>query len=210
MKFSLLPKEEKFFELFEAQAEFALKGAMALLEMAKNFENVSPAVHKEEAAAIKAIEHEGDKITFEVTQRLARTFITPLEREDIHALSSSLDDILDAVEGVASRLVIFQVKIIPPECLKLCEILVSACQSLIPATREISHPSNIHSHCVRVKQLENEADEVSRHATAELFQSQAEARELIKWKELYGRLEAATDACEDAAKVLESIALKNA
>jgi len=200
----LLPVEPKFFELFERQSAVVLEAARALQEMAYHYDRVG-----ERAQAIKDLESRGDHITHEVIDNLNRTFITPFDREDIHALASALDDVLDNIEGVSSRFELFQIKKITPETVHLISIIEKSCIAIHEAVKHLRDFRRVLEYCVQINQLENEADHISRTSTARLFEEAADFRELIKWKELYGRLEATTDDCEDVANILEGIVVKN-
>jgi uncharacterized protein len=200
----LLPTETRFFDLFAAQANKVLEGAQALREMVEHYENVD-----EKARRIKQIESEGDELTHSLIDKLNRTFITPFDREDIHALASALDDVLDNIEGVASRLALFRVKSVTPEVIELTKVIVRSCEAIQAAVSHLRDLKTIPPHLIKINDLENEADFISRNTTAQLFDTASDFRELIKWKELYGRLEATTDDCEDVANILEGIVVKN-
>jgi predicted phosphate transport protein (TIGR00153 family) len=200
----LLPREVEFFELFETQASKVLEAARALQEMARHYERID-----EKARHIKVLETQGDHVTHEIIDRLNRTFITPFDREDIHALASSLDDVLDNIEGVSSRFALFNIKRITPESLQLISIVEQSCAAIYEAVKQLRDFKRISEHLIQINHLENEADHISRNTTAKLFHEENDFRELIKWKELYGRLEATTDDCEDVANILEGIVVKN-
>jgi predicted phosphate transport protein (TIGR00153 family) len=202
--FRLLPTETRFFDLFEAQSNKVLEGARALKEMVERYENVD-----EKARRIKQIESEGDELTHNIIDRLNRTFITPFDREDIHALASGLDDVLDNIEGVASRLALFRVRSVTPEAIELVSVIERSCVAIQAAMSHLRHLKGIEAYLIQINDLENEADFISRNTTAQLFEQASDFRELIKWKELYGRLEATTDDCEDVANILEGIVVKN-
>ena len=202
--FRLLPTEPKFFALFEAQSATVLEGARALQELGRNFDHV-----EEKARRIKELETKGDHITHNLIDNLNRTFITPFDREDIHALASALDDVLDNIEGVSSRFALFKVQRITPETMALIDIIEKACQMVHEAVKNLRDFKRIQEYCIEINKLENDADLISRNMTARLFEDAADFRELIKWKELYGRLEATTDDCEDVANILEGIVVKN-
>jgi len=202
--FRLLPTEVRFFDLFETQAAKVLEAARALKELAHHYERV-----EEKARHIKGLESDGDRITHEIINKLNRTFITPFDREDIHALASSLDDVLDNIEGVSSRLALFKVQTITPEAIELVSVVERSCLAIHGAVTHLRDLKLIAPFCVQINELENEADFISRNTTARLFEEATDFRELIKWKELYGRLEATTDDCEDVANILEGIVVKN-
>lgn len=200
----LLPRETRFFDLFESQASKVLEAARALHEMARNYEQI-----EEKARHIKVLETQADHITHDIIDKLNRTFITPLDREDIYSLASALDDVLDNIEGVSSRLALFRIRAVTPETLQLTSIIEQACHAICDAVTHLRDPRKINEFCIQINHLENEADHISRNTTAKLFEEEADFRELIKWKEIYGRLEATTDDCEDVANILEGIVVKN-
>ena len=202
--FRLLPTEPRFFDLFKLQAATVLEAARALQDMARNFERV-----EERAQHIKELESKGDTITHSLIKKLNRTFITPFDREDIHALASALDDVLDNIEGVSSRFALFHVTSITPETVDLIAIIEQACTTIHDAVKELPDLKRVQDYCIRINHLENQADHISRTITAKLFENETDFRDLIKWKELYGRLEATTDDCEDVANILEGIYVKN-
>jgi predicted phosphate transport protein (TIGR00153 family) len=200
----LLPQETKFFDLFEAQAAKVHEAARALEDLARHYEHV-----QEKARHIKVLESQSDHITHDIIDKLNRTFITPFDREDIHALASALDDVLDNIEGVASRLALFEIPNVTPEVIQLTSIIEQACTAMQQAVAHMRDFTKINEYLIQINHLENDADIISRNATAELFRNAADFRELIKWKEIYGRLEATTDDCEDVANILEGIVVKN-
>jgi predicted phosphate transport protein (TIGR00153 family) len=200
----LLPKEMRFFELFESHAAKVHEAARALHEMARNYEQPD-----EKARHIKVLETQADHITHDIIDKLNRTFITPFDREDIHALASALDDVLDNIEGVSSRLTLFKIRSVTPETLQLTSIIEQACGAIVDAVKQLKDLKKINEYSIQIKHLENEADHITRNTTAKLFEEEKDFRELIKWKEIYGRLEATTDDCEDVANILEGIVVKN-
>jgi len=202
--FSLFPKEEDFFALFRKQAAIVRQGCDQLYEMVKAFDNL-----EERAADLKKIEHDGDIVTHDIFERLNRTFITPIEREDIHDLASGLDNVLDSAEAVGSRLVLFHIERATPEALKLANILRQCGLQLEQAVDNLKVFKNLKGFTIELNRLENEADNISREAVAELFSGRHETLDVLRWKEIYGRLEAATDQCEDVANVIESIVIKS-
>ncbi|HEX5031362.1 MAG TPA: DUF47 domain-containing protein [Candidatus Eisenbacteria bacterium] len=200
----LLPQETKFFDLFEAQAAKVHEAARALEDLARNYDQV-----QEKARHIKGLESQADQITHDIIDKLNRTFITPFDREDIHALASALDDVLDNIEGVSSRLALFEILQVTPEVIQLTSIIEQACASMVKAVGHMRDFTKINEYLIQINHLENEADIISRNATAALFRNAADFHALIKWKEIYGRLEATTDDCEDVANILEGIVVKN-
>ena len=207
MKLRLFPKDHKFFDLFREDAANLRVGALALQELVDHFEDV-----ERKYEHIKKIEHQGDNITHELFTRLRDTFITPLEREDIHGLASGLDDVLDCIEGVASRMWTFKLARPTPELKKLVDIIVKAVDQIFEAVDNLESLAHVHAFCKQINILEYEADVVCREAIAELFEkaeTAAELKDLIKLKEIYTRLEIAADRCEDVANVIEEIILKS-
>ena len=201
--FSWFPREEDFFVLFQKQAVLVRQGCERLVEMMERFDDLDA-----RASALKDIEHQGDLVTHEIYERLNRTFITPLEREDIHALASGLDDVLDSAEAIGSRLVLFKVTGSTDEARKLSAIMLACARQIEAAVAHLKDFKNLMSFTVEINRLENEADSISRNAVADLFSGRHEVLDVLRWKELYGRLESATDQCEDVANTIESIVLK--
>ena len=202
--FSLFPKDENFFALFKKQAAVVREGCHELHEMMTKFDRLEA-----RAARLKEIEHQGDLITHEVFERLNRTFITPLEREDIHDLASGLDDVLDSVEAIGSRVVLFNVKESRPQAVQLTSILDECGQQIEQAVGHLQDFKGLMSFTIELNRLENQADVISRHVVADLFSGKHEVMDILRWKELYGRLESATDQCEDVANTIEAIVLKS-
>ena len=202
--FSLFPKEEDFFVLFKRQAALVRSGCEHLLEMLQKFDRL-----EERAKELKQIEHEGDLVTHELFERLNRSFITPLEREDIHDLGSGLDDVLDAVEAIASRIVLFKIKAPTEEARQLTSILTRCGTQIEQSVDKLKELKHLMSFTIEVNRLENEADNISRQAVADLFDGTHDLLDVMRWKELYGRLEGAADKCEDVANIIEAIVLKN-
>jgi uncharacterized protein len=204
--FGFIPKEEKFFKLFKDMTENIIVGAKLLKDMLDNFENPL-----ESQRRIKDIEHKGDSLTHEIIQTLNKTFITPLDREDIYALASKLDDILDLIDASAQRIIMYNVEAIPPEAKSLGFIILQSCHSVHKAVAMLGNKATeqIFEACVEINSLENEADRVSREAISRLFDEEKDPIQLIKWKEIFETLEKATDRCEDVSNILESVVVKN-
>lgn len=205
MLFGLIPREEAFFELFKKAAHNMIEGSRLLKEMMENFH--SPV---EQAKRIKDVEHVGDGITHDIALRLNRTFITPIDREDIHDLASALDDILDVTEAIADRFVLYKVAKPTDMAIKLANILYQASVAVGCAVDRLGMGHPAVTECgVEVNSLENEADRVSRDAISALFEKENDPMTVIKLKEIYEGFEAGTDRCEDVANILERIALKH-
>jgi len=204
--FNLIPREVRFFDLFDRQSEHIIKAAAVLHEMVHHFADARAKAH-----AIKEIEHQGDQITHEIVKRLNTTFITPLDREDIHALATRLDDVLDFIEAVAERLVVYRIKEPTSASRAMAEVIVKMTHSMDRAIKCLrTMDPGFHEHAVEVNRLENVADALLRDSLAALFEEQGDPIEVIKWKEIYETMETVTDRCEDVANVIESIILKMA
>ena len=205
--FSLIPKEVQFFELFERSAKILQEGGDLLEEIVSDFQNLS-----EKAERMERLEHKADQVTHEIMANLNRTFITPIDREDIHHLAASLDDVMDFMEAVTERIILYKVKQITPQFKAIAQVIARQIQEIhlmIPRLRALRH-ADILVHCIEINRLENEGDRVARQAVAELFDKGGDPLEVMKWRELYDLLETATDKCEDVAVVIEGIFLKNA
>ncbi len=202
--FRLIPKEEKFFDLFESSAANINEGGRLLVDLMEDFTQV-----EQKARRIKEIEHQGDMLTHDIIRKLNQTFITPIDREDIYSLASSLDDVLDFIEAVADRMVIYKIDKPTSEAKKLAGIIHQSTDEIVKAIRLLRTLKKIYEHCVEINRLENEADRINRDAIARLFDEVRDPTAIIKWKEIYEFLEEATDRCEDVANVIERIALKN-
>jgi uncharacterized protein len=202
--FGLIPKEEAFFDLFKKAAHNMIEGSRLLKDMMENFHDLPG-----KAKQIKDVEHIGDGITHDIAMRLNQTFITPIDREDIHDLASALDDILDSVEAVADRFVIYKITRPTESAIRLADILYKASVAVGCGVDRLgmSH-AQIKECSVQVNSLENEADRVSRDAISGLFEKETDPIAVIKWKEIYETFEDGTDRCEDVANVLERIVLK--
>jgi predicted phosphate transport protein (TIGR00153 family) len=201
----LIPRETKFFELFENMASNVTEGARVLHGILQTFDNVELQVQR-----IKEIEHRGDDMTHAVMTKLNQTFITPFDREDIHRLASSLDDVLDFVNAAGQRLVLYKIRRAPSPAAELARLIVRQGEELTKAVSLLEKGKHVLEHCVEINRLEDEADSVCREAIANLFEHEKDPIELIKMKELYEVLEMATDKAEDAANVLEAVVLKSA
>jgi predicted phosphate transport protein (TIGR00153 family) len=200
-----LPKDEKFFDMLKSSARNLLEGAEALKDLVEDYTDVEKKVRD-----IKQIEHQGDTIIHNVMDKLDKTFITPIDREDIHILASELDDVLDAIEGIASRLYNFKIPKPTPECIRLVNIIYRGVVQIEKAISDLEHFDNLRPFCIEINSLENEADQISQEMVGRLLDEEPDWRVAIKWKEIYGRLETAADHCENIANVIESIVVKSA
>lgn len=206
--FSLLPKEDVFFDLFERAAANAHECTLALAELLERFDDLDARMRR-----VKELEHIGDELTHEVIDRMNRTFITPLDREDMHELACRLDDILDRVDTAVDRICLFKIQKPLPESKELARCLVRSTaliREMIPGLRKITSPEELRHKVREVHRLEAEADGIERQALMHLFEDNPDAIYVIKWKNIIEVLESATDKCEDVANVIEGIVLKNA
>ncbi|GAM09720.1 hypothetical protein OR1_02000 [Geobacter sp. OR-1] len=204
--FGLIPKEEKFFAMFKEMTVTIIEGANLLKDLMDNFED--PVMSQKN---IKELEHRCDQLTHDIIKKLNKSFITPFDREDIYALSAALDDIMDLIDASAQRFIMYNVEKPTTEAKQLAFIILKSCQTIDKAVALLGGKLEpIAEYCVEVNALENEADRVCREAISKLFDEEKDAIQLIKWKEIYETLERATDKCEDAANILESVVVKNA
>ena len=202
----IVPRETKFFDMFAEMASNLMEGATTLRSLFQDYKDVPASVQK-----IKDIEHKGDDMTHAVVIKLNQTFITPFDREDIHALASALDDVLDYINSAADRLLMYKITLAPNAAMKLADVIVRQSDELSKAVSLLEkNQQKVLEHCVEVNRLENEADAVARDAIGKLFQDEKDPIQLIKIKELLEVLETATDKAEDAANVLETVILKSA
>lgn len=203
----LIPRETKFFDMFAEVADNLVAAAKVLSDCLHqyDYDNLPAVVEK-----IKQIEHHGDDMTHRILIKLNQTFITPFDREDIHLLTSSLDDVLDFINGASDRLLTYKITQPSPSAKVLAAIVLKQTEELRKAVSMLGKNGKLLEHCVEVNRLENEADQVSREAIGRLFEGSYDPITLIKLKELLEILETASDKAEDVANVLETVALKNA
>jgi predicted phosphate transport protein (TIGR00153 family) len=203
----LLPRKTDFFALFARHAGLTV-------EAARRFEALLDDLEKAEAESgrIRQLEHQADEICQETIETLHRTFITPIDRGDVHALASRLDDIMDHVESAAQRLWLYEIRSATPELREMVGLLRRASEAVhdtVVALADRRNGERIREQCRRVKGVEKENDRLLRRAMAQLFREEGDARELIKWKEIYETIEIAIDCCEDVANVVEGVVLEN-
>jgi len=207
-KFSLVPREAKFFVLFKQSAQAAVKVAQQLRDMLYLWEDI-----EERVELITELEHQGDAATHEIIAQLHRTFVTPFDREDIALLAHSLDDITDFMEAAAYDMLLYKVERPTDRAKELADIIVQVVAEVEKAVSEIHNRVDLRRilrRCVEINRLENMADRVYRSAMAELFDDSKDIAYVIKWREIYEHMESATDRCEDVASALEGVALKYA
>ena len=203
MRLKLIPREESFFELFEEMAGKVAQGADELLALLKDYTDLD-----RRAGRILDIEHEGDEITHEVMRRLNTTFITPFDREDIHLLASSFDDVLDHIEAVAEYLQLHKIESPLPQMVQLADTLATAARKPEDAMPKLRKMRDLDEYWVEINRLENEGDRSYRRTIAELFSGDYKAMDVLKYKEIIEQIEQAIDRLEDVANVVESIVLK--
>ena len=204
----LLPRDEKFFDLFSAVATFTVDAAKLQQELLR----ADPQRRTAIVDQIKRLEHQADQVTHEVVTRLDRVFITPLDREDIHLLASRLDDVIDLIDGTARRLLMFRAGKSPEGAVLIADVIGKAVAELQVAVRalEKNKGGTVLAACVQVKRMEEEGDSLYHEWLGRLFEGEPSPLEVIKWKEIYDNLEKTLDFIEDAANVLESISIKHA
>ncbi len=208
VRLPFLPREDKFFDLFEQGARNTVRVAEKLRDLAYNWKDIEKNVDD-----IAELEHEGDRITHQVMRQLHRTFVTPFDREDIALLSHTIDDVTDLLHAAADTMLLYQVDKPSDRVKELCDLVVQASVEIekgMPLLRRRAQMKQILKNCVEINRIENVADSVARAALAELFQNTGDTVKIIKWREIYDYLESATDRCEDVANVLEGVALKHA
>jgi predicted phosphate transport protein (TIGR00153 family) len=203
----LIPRETKFFDMFEEMAGNVVDAARILAELLNNYDYERM---PDEVERIKEIEHHGDDMTHRMLVKLNQTFITPFDREDIHLLVSSLDDLLDFIFAASDRLLNYKITQPSPSAKVLASIILQQAEELKKAMALLGKNQHLLPHCVEINRLENEADQVSREAIGRLFDHSPDPITLIKLKELLEILEEASDKAEDVANVLETVVVKNA
>ena len=205
MRFRLIPKEERFFDDFVAMAEQIRIGAGLLDEMLRPDRPIW-----DKADEIKEVEHKCDFLTHEIIQRLHRTFVTPLDREDIHSLARSLDDVMDAIDASATIVRLYHIEQVRPDAQELARIILKSTDEVVKAMKALERRSGVAAPAVEINRLENEADRAHQTAVKRLFQEEKDPIVIMKWKEILDFLEEATDRCEDVANVLEGVVVKHA
>jgi predicted phosphate transport protein (TIGR00153 family) len=203
--FRLIPREERFYDDFVALTEQIRRGATLLEEMLAPDRPIW-----DKADEIKEVEHECDTLTHQVYQRLHKTFVTPLDREDIFGLARSLDDVMDAIDATAAIVRLYQIEQVRPDARVLTRIIKDSTVQLVLALQALEKKTGVAEPAVEINRLENEADRAHQAAVRRLFEEERDPVAIIKWKEILDFLEDATDRCEDVANVLEGVVLKYA
>lgn len=201
----LVPRDESFFELFVRQAKNIETSAEVLFDLISEFDDVPG-----KALRLRDLEHEGDEMTHEIIRRLNTVFVTPLDHEDIHGLTSTLDDVLDHIEAAGDLFVLHKIEAPLPEMKAQADVLVRATRTVREALEVLPKYSKLTEYWVEVNRLENEGDRVYRQAVADLFGGERRALDVLKWKDIIDEMEAAIDRLEDVSDALEAIALKHA
>jgi predicted phosphate transport protein (TIGR00153 family) len=203
--FRLIPREERFFDDFTGLAEQIRVGAGMLEDML-----VPDRPIWDKADEIKEVEHKCDFLTHEIIQRLHRTFVTPLDREDIHTLARTLDDVMDAIDSAAAIVRLYQIEKVRQDARELAHLVRTSSEQVVIAMRALERRTGVAAPAVEINRLENEADRAHQNAVRRLFEEERDPIVIIKWKEILDFLEAATDRCEDVANVLEGVVVKHA
>ena len=202
-----IPREEKFYDLFEELADKIEEGGKLFLDMLLNYDSFEPRLAK-----LKEIEHEADIITHRTYEKMHTTFLTPIDREDIYALVNKMDSILDMTEASAIRMSLYKIKAPKEELIQQAKLLNEATakvKMIVRGLRDMKNAKIILDACVEINTLENAGDQILRAVMAKLFEHEKDPFELIKWKEIFERFEEAMDVCEDVSNIVEGIVLKN-
>jgi predicted phosphate transport protein (TIGR00153 family) len=207
----LMPREGRFFKLFDQHAAFVVQGSAELVELLRHYENNGDRAAR--VARILELEHSADRVTRETVSLLHQTFVTPLDRDDIHQLISRMDDVLDLIQDVTEALQLYDIQRLTPEALQLAELLKECCDRMQQAVKQLAtldDSARILKLCNEIDSLESQADTVMRTAISKLFREESDVRQLIKLETVYQLLEAATDQCEDVANIIEGVVLEHA
>jgi uncharacterized protein len=205
LRLRLIPREERFFDLFVEDAANVLGGARLLEAMLRSYDDT-----ERRAEEIRGAEHRGDEISHDIGRRLEATFVTPFDREDIHGLISALDDVIDDIEETADTFVLYRIAAPTAVAVELAAIIVRQCEQLHEALSHLRGFQDLERYWIEVHRLENEGDQIGRAAIAELFDNNEDAIEIIKWRKIYNLLEETIDRCEDVANIIERIVVKHA
>ena len=203
-RFSLIPREEKFYADFLAMADQLKNGARLLEEMFAADPPIADKAHE-----IREVEHKCDFLTHEIIQRLNKTFVTPIDREDIHSLARTLDDVMDAIDAAASLIPLYRIRRARPGARELTRIISASTDQILLAVQALEKRAGVLERAVEINRLENEADRAHQRAVGQLFDEETDPIAVMKWKEILDLLEAATDRCEDVANLLENVVVKH-
>jgi len=203
-----IPKEMGFFDVFDEHAKLNIEAAQLLVELLENFEDAPAKVSR-----IQNVEHQADEVTHRAMEMLHKTFITPIDREQIHNLVSSLDDVVDLMDGASRRMLLYGIKSPRKDLVGLARVLLASTkqvQKAVTGLRNMKHAKDIMAACIEINKLENDGDALRDAAVADLFKNSTDAIEVLVWKEIYESIETAIDRCEDVANVIEGVVLENA
>jgi predicted phosphate transport protein (TIGR00153 family) len=203
-KFRLIPREEKFYDDFKMMADQIRHGARLLEQMLASDPPLADKAHE-----IKEVEHQCDFLTHEIIQRLNKTFVTPIDREDIHELARALDDIMDAIDSAAALIPLYKIEVVRPGARELTHVIVQQADEVRVAVEALEKRTGVLERAIEINRLENEADRIHKRAIGELFDSETNPITVLKWKEILDVLEEATDECEDVANLLENVVVKH-
>jgi len=203
-RFRLIPREEKFYDDFKVMADRLRQGARLLETMIAN----DPPLY-DKAHEIKEVEHQCDFMTHEIIQRLNKTFVTPIDREDIHELARTLDDVMDAIDNAAALIPLYRIDKMRPGARELTRVIIQQTDEIRAALDALEQRKGVLERAIEINRLENEADRIHQQAISRLFDEETNPIIVLKWKELYDLLEEATDACEDVANLLENVVVKH-
>ena len=203
-RFRLIPREESFYAQFTAMADQIRGGARLLEEMVAPDPPLADKAHE-----IKEVEHKCDFLTHEIIQRLNKTFVTPIDREDIHSMARALDDVMDAIDNAASLIPLYHIEHVRPGTRELAHVIAQSCDAMRMAVAALESRSGVLEHAVEINRLENEGDRAHQRAVGQLFDEERDPIVVMKWKEILDLLEDATDRCEDVANLLENIVVKH-
>ncbi len=201
----IVPREEKFYDLFEELASLAVREAAELATLVKDLPNAAAAARR-----MKTLEHQADELAHEIIDKLNRSFVTPIDRGDIHALACGLDEIIDYLEVAGHKISLYQFDAVRDEAVVIAELLVEATKTVEKAVKCLRNFPDAKEHLREINRLEEEADHVARMALANLLNHERDAVAIIKWKEVFEILEGATDRCEDVANIVDGVIVKNA
>jgi len=207
----LMPREGRFFTLFDQHAEYIVQGSIALVDLLRDYDDSGSRAAR--VSRILEMEHSADRVTRETVSLLHQTFVTPLDRDDIHRLISRMDDVLDLIQDVTEALQLYDIQKLTPEAVQLAELLKECCARMQEAVKHLAtldDSARILKLCNEIDQLESQADTVMRTAISKLFREESDVRQLIKLETVYQLLEAATDQCEDVANLIEGVVLEHA
>jgi len=203
-RFRLIPREEKFYDDFKVMADQIRSGAKMLEQMFATDPPVADKAHE-----IKEVEHQCDFMTHEIIQRLNKTFVTPIDREDIHELARTLDDVMDAIDSAAALIPLYRIDKVRTGARELTHVILQQSDELRAAVEALEKRKGVLERAIEINRLENEADRIHKHAIGLLFDEEKDPITVLKWKEILDMLEEATDACEDVANLLENVVVKH-